>query len=131
MDTGEVTYKEVGGERWRPGDGPDSVPESWLPPAGQTDVDRTEREDEAPGTAGAGPGRLHGAGTQLAVAGQQLQAGGVRPGPGQGGRVETAVREVALVAGTDPQRVEGLVLAAAHLAGGGQLRLHLHRENNF
>ena len=72
-------------ERRRPGYGPDSVPETVGPPAAQTDVDWAEREDEAPGTAGAGPGRLHGAGTELAVAGQQLQAGGLRPAPDQSG----------------------------------------------
>ena len=48
---------------------------------------------------GTGPGRLHGAGAELAVAaGQQLQAGAVRPGPAEGRREETAVRQVALVA---------------------------------
>ena len=116
-------------ERRRPGSGGDSVPETLPLPAGQTDVDWAEREDKAPGTAGAGPGRLHGAGTELAVAGHQLQAGGLGPGLGQGRRVETAVREVALVAGADTERVEGLVLVAAAPRGG--VGRHLDTELKF
>ena len=80
-------------ERRRPGYGPDSVPETVdCSPAAQTDVDGAEREDEAPGTAGARPGRLHGAGAELAVAGQQLQTGGLRPGPGQSGQLYSGHR---------------------------------------
>ena len=76
------------------------------------EVDGAEGEGEAPGTAWAGATNLHGAGTELAVAGgDYVQAGllllspdlpGWRlPGCGQCGRVEAAVRQVALIAGTD------------------------------
>ena len=50
-------------------------------------------------------------------------------GPGKGGRVETAVSEVALVAGADTERVEGLVVVAADPSAGGGL--HLHTELKF
>ena len=105
-------------EGGRPSPGLDSVPET-VPAssAARAHVDGAEREDEAPGTAGAGPGRLHGAGAELAVAaGQQLQAGALRLG--QSWRVETAVSEVALVAGADPQSGEARVVLRLHLQGG-------------
>ena len=78
---------------------PETVPAS---SAARAHVDGAEREDEAPGTAGAGPGRLHGAGTELAVAGQQLQAGGLRPTPGQSGALHWYMIEM------KPMRVEYL-----------------------
>ena len=62
-------------EGGRSGSGLDSVPET-VPAssAARAHVDGAEREDEAPGTAGAGPGRLHGAGAELAVRQRDSQA---------------------------------------------------------
>ena len=113
------------------GDSLEAIPEAVTGGHLLAGVDGAEGEGEAPGTARTGALNLHGAGTELGVAGGDHVEADLPllcpepSGVGQRGRVEAAVREVTLIAGTDGEGFERLRIGRQGLLG-----LAGHARNN-